>query len=129
MTDTPKNYCNCPQCQTVDCPAGRELAAPSPSAERVEIRRLEAESAAFHDEALICNAARMKAEARVAELEKDAKRWNLVRPMLTGENTPEANAITLGLAAGLMRNETIEQITDGMLDAAIDAARREHGQG
>ena len=27
MSDTPKNYCNCPQCQTVDCHAGRELAA------------------------------------------------------------------------------------------------------
>jgi hypothetical protein len=26
MSDTPKNYCNCLQCQTVDCPAGRELA-------------------------------------------------------------------------------------------------------
>lgn len=26
MSKTPKNYCNCPQCQTVDCPAGRELA-------------------------------------------------------------------------------------------------------
>ena len=31
----------------------------------------------------------------------------------------EANAITLGLAAGLMRHETIEQITDGLIDAAI----------
>lgn len=48
-------------------------------------------------------------------LATNAKRWRVVRPMLTGDDTPEANAITLAIAAGLMRNETIEQVVDGLI--------------
>lgn len=60
--------------------------------------------------------------ARCGEMETDARRWEVVMPMLTGDDTPEADAITLAIGAGLMNGETIEKIVDGLIDA-IDSAR------
>ncbi len=57
------------------------------------------------------------------EFEQDAKRWQWARDILSGNDTPEANAKTLELAAGLMRNESVEQTIDNAIAALALATR------
>ncbi len=48
---------------------------------------------------------------------EEAARWKWARPILAGDDEPLANARTLELAAGLMRNETPEQTIDNAIRA------------
>jgi hypothetical protein len=65
------------------------------------------------------NQARDEAEA----LRRDADRWTWAKDILSGDDTPLANAKTLTLAAGLMRNETVDQVVDGALAAIAKDAK------
>lgn len=62
---------------------------------------------------------RQLAEARSERdaLRKDAERWRWSRDILSGDNSKASDRKALYIAAGLMRNETVEQIIDAALSA------------
>lgn len=85
----------------------RELAA--------EVRRLRAELAAKEElikTSYVTRLAYETIQAALASARQDAQRWQWAKPVLSGDDTPAANAKTLELAAGLMRTETVEQVID-----------------
>jgi hypothetical protein len=51
-------------------------------------------------------------------LDRDAARWNWAKDILSGSDEPVTNAKTLFVAAGLMRDETIDKIVDSAIAAA-----------
>ena len=52
-----------------------------------------------------------------AEIAEARKKWEWVTPILSGDDDPLTNSRTLELAAGLMRNETLDTIVSNAIRA------------
>lgn len=76
-----------------------------------------------------------RAMERIAELECEngrlrifESRYEYVKPILAAEDDAEPNSRLLGIAAGLMRNEPLDTIVDGLLAAVAATAEPAKGE-
>lgn len=97
----------------------RELAAATERAEKAE---KEVKRVCDLHKALMKNADERaeSAERRADENARDAERYRWAKAVLAGDDTAEADAKTLGIAAGLIAGKDV--------DMAIDAARSGEGK-
>lgn len=109
-TPTPRNLCNCPDCQTNDCPAGIELAAKT--RELAEARAGERLISIYIEEK-----DHWKADAKRLREEKEfyKRRCDALQNEQSGMRDPE-------------RQIVCDILANGKRDAAIDAARAQGGE-